>query len=155
LKSVIKTGQDVAIVTARGSEKPVAEFLKNVGVTHGIKIAAVASSDPKKKTEYIEKKLASNKYSDVVMYDDAPKNIEAFKSLQKRYPNILFHGHHVPHHHKQSSSKDRSGLDKVLHQKIKNPETDNDILVKTALRYDKTHPARRTATQMVKKWYKK
>jgi hypothetical protein len=156
LKSAIKTGQDVAIVTARGSEKPVAQFLKNVGVTHGVKIAAVASSDPKKKTDYIERKLAANNYSDVVMYDDAPKNIETFKSLQKKYPNILFHGHHVPHHHDtKAKSKDRSGIDKVLNSKIKNPETDNDILVKTALRYDKNHPARRVATQMVKKWYKK
>jgi hypothetical protein len=90
------------------------------------------------------------------MYDDAPKNIETFKSLQKKYPNILFHGHHVPHHHDtKAKSKDRSGIDKVLNSKIKNPETDNDILVKTALRYDKNHPARRVATQMVKKWHKK
>lgn len=155
LKSAINTGQDVSIVTARGSERPVALFLKNVGITHGVKIVPVGSSNPHKKIEYIEKKLANNNYSDVIMYDDAPKNIEAFGTLQKKYSNIRFHGHQVPHHHKPSKKPDQIDINKVLNMRIKNPETNNKILVKTALKYDKAHPARRTATQLVKKWYKK
>ena len=36
-------------------------------------------------------------------------------------------------------------------QKIRNPETDRDILVKTALKYDKNHPARKAAEKLVHK----
>jgi poly(A) polymerase len=37
-----------------------------------------------------------------------------------------------------------------LNQKIKNPETGNDILVKTALSYDKDHPARQAAMKLLR-----
>lgn len=158
LKSALKTGADVSIVTARGSEKPVAQFLQQIGITSGVKIAPVGSSDPTKKTDYIEKKLQSGKYNNVIMYDDALKNVTAFKGLSKKYPNILFHGHHVPAHNpKVGKNRQTHGheMDGVLNKKIKNPDTKNDILVKTALGYDKDHPARKMAVQMVRQWMKK
>jgi nicotinamide mononucleotide adenylyltransferase len=37
----------------------------------------------------------------------------------------------------------------VLDKKIRNPETGNDILVRTALKYDKSHPARKAAMKLV------
>lgn len=37
----------------------------------------------------------------------------------------------------------------VLTKTVKNPETDNDILVATALKYDKTHPARIAAMRLL------
>ncbi len=39
----------------------------------------------------------------------------------------------------------------ILGKKIRNPETDNDILVKTALGYEKNHPARKAAEKLVSK----
>ena len=39
---------------------------------------------------------------------------------------------------------------KVLNGKVKNPETGNDILIKTALKYDKTHPAYKAAEKVVR-----
>lgn len=39
---------------------------------------------------------------------------------------------------------------KILNTKVKNPETGNDILVKTALKYDKTHPAYKAAAKVVR-----
>jgi hypothetical protein len=39
----------------------------------------------------------------------------------------------------------------VLFQKIRNPETDNDILVKTALKYPDDHPAKIAAVKLMKK----
>jgi hypothetical protein len=158
LKSAIKTGADVAIVTARGAELPVAQFLQQTGITKGVKIAPVGSSDPTKKTDYIETKLKSKPYTDVIMYDDALKNITAFKSMQKKYPNILFHGHHVPMHHATpSKTRDthKNEMEEILNKKIKNPETGNDILVKTALNYDKSSRVKKLAVQMVKQWMKK
>lgn len=38
----------------------------------------------------------------------------------------------------------------ILNKKIRNPSTGNEILVKTALRYDKEHPARQLAMRMLK-----
>lgn len=37
----------------------------------------------------------------------------------------------------------------VLNQKIRNPETGNNILIKTALQYDKSHPARQMAMKVL------
>ena len=49
-------------------------------------------------------------------------------------------------HTKATKSKFGDNLDK----KIKNPETGNDILVRTALKYDKTHPARQLAMKVLR-----
>lgn len=38
----------------------------------------------------------------------------------------------------------------VLFKKVRNPETDNDILVKTALKYPDDHPAKRAAIKLMK-----
>jgi FMN phosphatase YigB (HAD superfamily) len=147
LRSAVKSNQAVAIVTARGSSEPIAQFLKQVGIRKGVKIAAVGSSDPAKKTDYIEKKLAQGGYTDVVMYDDSPKNIRAFQDLAKKHSNIYFHGHEVPKKIKSDTTDDavRKGLDAT----IKNPQTGNDILVKTALGYEKNHPARQAAIKFL------
>jgi putative nucleotidyltransferase with HDIG domain len=39
----------------------------------------------------------------------------------------------------------------VMNQTVKNPETGNDILVKTALKYDETHPAYKNAMALVQR----
>lgn len=151
LKSAIKSGQDVSIVTARSSTKPVAQFLQQIGVNKGVKIATVGSSDPQKKLDYIEQKIKSGNFSDVVMYDDSPKNIDAFKTLGRRYPNIYFHGHQVP---KPNKPEAPSTLQQSLDGVIQNPETGNDILIRTALGYEKNHPARRAAVQFLQQKHK-
>ena len=149
LKSAIKSDNDVSIVTARGSERPIAQFLKQVGITKGVKIVPVNSGDPTKKTDYIEKKIRNGHYTDIIMYDDSSKNIEAFHQLEKKYPNIRFHGHQVPTNDSERDFPKRD-IRSFLSSRIKNPETGNDILVKTALKYDRTHPARILATKKLK-----
>lgn len=47
-------------------------------------------------------------------------------------------------------SKQKDKIEPLLSHKIRNPETNNDILVGTALKYDETHPAHRAATQYIK-----
>ena len=47
------------------------------------------------------------------------------------------------------SASNKDSIDPT--QKIRNPETDRDILVKTALKYDKNHPARKAAEKLVHK----
>ena len=50
---------------------------------------------------------------------------------------------------KKSPATDKK-LQRVMNQKVRNPETKRDILVKTALGYDKTHPARKAAMKIIK-----
>jgi hypothetical protein len=49
----------------------------------------------------------------------------------------------------------RQVIKNLLRMKIQNPETGNKIMVATALRYDKGHPAKRTAQHIVKKFSEK
>lgn len=55
---------------------------------------------------------------------------------------------------KEPESK-RAIIKRLLASRVKNPETGNDILVRTALRYDKTHPSYRQAMGMVNAYSKK
>jgi hypothetical protein len=54
----------------------------------------------------------------------------------------------------QPESK-RATIKRLLQSKVKNPETGNDILVSTALRYDPQHPSYKQARGMVNAWAKK
>lgn len=49
----------------------------------------------------------------------------------------------------EEQDQDKASTD-ILHKKIRNPETENDILVKTALNYEKNHPARIAAEKLIK-----
>lgn len=60
--------------------------------------------------------------------------------------------HHVPQKEPQSK---RGIIKKLLTTKVKNPETGNDILVRTALKYDKTHPSYKQAKGMTDAWSKR
>jgi hypothetical protein len=51
--------------------------------------------------------------------------------------------------------KKRDVIKKLLNTKVKNPETNNDILVRTALKYDKTHPSYKQAKGMTDAWAKR
>jgi hypothetical protein len=55
----------------------------------------------------------------------------------------------------QAPEKKRDVIKKLLNTKVKNPETGNDILVKTALKYDKTHPSYKQAKGMTDAWAKR
>jgi len=41
-----KRADKVVVLTARGHTKPIAQFLKDNGITSGVAIAALGSSDP-------------------------------------------------------------------------------------------------------------
>ena len=83
----------VVVLTARSNAKPVQDFLKTVGID--IEVIAVASSDPNKKSEWIEKQIQQG-YDDIYFLDDSPKNIAAVKSMATKYPNIKLRAQTVP-----------------------------------------------------------
>lgn len=49
----------------------------------------------------------------------------------------------------------RDTIKKLLNSRVKNPETGNDILVRTALKYDKNHPSYKQAMGMTQAYAKK
>lgn len=81
---------NVFILTARGNQKPIEDFLDSVGVG-GIRVFAVGTSDPQAKASVIENEVLSrntSKIRRVYFYDDAMKNINAVRNLRKRLPGV-------------------------------------------------------------------
>lgn len=138
----------VVILTARGSERPISQFLNSVGIDKGVVVVALGSSDPQDKKNYIKRQLEKG-YSRVAFADDSPKNIQAAKELQNEFPNAKILVHQVKEQPEELQSNKKETLKSLLKTKVKNPRTGNDILLKTALSYDKAHPVHKQAMAMV------
>lgn len=175
LKNILRVGgSDVVILTARSAYKPVKDYLKDIGVDK-VFVVALADSDPQKKADWIESKIKSG-VKDVFFIDDSHKNVQAVKSLSKKYPNISLKVRHVQHdiptaptnNTNKDSKKEKDFikgksmantdmklknlLPKTdLEKKIKNPETGKMIKLGSALHYDKDSKAYKAAQFALKK----
>jgi HAD superfamily hydrolase (TIGR01509 family) len=89
LKKMIKAAGDrkIVILTARASIKPVAQYLKSIGITSGVQMVGLAHGDPKKKAAYIERMINTG-YDDIYFVDDSQKNIDAVNALKPKYPDV-------------------------------------------------------------------
>jgi hypothetical protein len=94
----------VAILTARGHTRPVAQFLKMMGITSGVSIAAIGSSDPDKKARYIEKHIQDG-YTRIAFIDDSPKNVQSVEKLRKKYPQVKLLIHQAKEHPDATETK--------------------------------------------------
>ena len=79
-------GRRMTILTARGNEKPLADFLKTIGISN-IEIVALGDSDPQKKADWIEARVKEG-YNDIFFADDSEKNIRAVSQLKTKYPSV-------------------------------------------------------------------
>ena len=70
----------VFILTARSAWKPIKNYLKDIGIK-GVHVVALASNNPKDKSDWIEKQIDSEGYDDVYFIDDSKKNVDAVKSM--------------------------------------------------------------------------
>lgn len=97
LKRIVRAEGErkIVILTARASYKPVKDYLEDIGL-RDIYVVALADSDPQKKADWIEQKIREG-YNDVFFIDDSHKNVQAVKSLEKKYPNIKLQVRHVQH----------------------------------------------------------
>jgi uncharacterized FlaG/YvyC family protein len=105
LKKDKKAGKEVRMLTARSNfdNQPVVYqkfidhgidinqdvYLKRAGEVPGNESPAI------KKQIVVRDWLSGSKFNSVTMYDDSDKNLEAFKALQKEFPQIQFAAHHV------------------------------------------------------------
>jgi hypothetical protein len=156
----------VAVLTARNHTKPVAEFLRSIGITGGVSIAALGDANPQRKANYIEKHINAG-FNRVGFVDDSEKNVVAVRRLADKYPNATILAHQVKEEpaeekvaKRQQQSKQqpqqskRAVIKQLLRSKVTNPKTGEKIFVQTALR-NKEHPAHRQAVGMVNAYAKK
>jgi len=96
LKNIVRVGgADVVILTAREAYKPVKDYLNDIGLNN-IYVVALGDADPQKKADWIEGRIKDG-VNDVYFIDDSHKNIQAVKSLEKKYPKISLKVRHVQH----------------------------------------------------------
>ena len=160
LKRIVNAAGErtVAILTARSAYKPVKDYLEDIGLS-GIYVAALGSSDPQDKADWIEDKIKKG-FNDVFFIDDSHKNVKAVEALKDKYPNIKMSVQHVKHQtpkppkstnmKKDEKPKDMS-LKSLLPKTIKNPDTGRTIKVKSALGYDKQSKVYKAASNLIKK----
>ena len=86
------TSRKVTILTARAIGLPIKHFFKTLGMD--VYVVPVASSDPKKKSEWIAKQIEKG-YTTVYFSDDSLKNIQAVDDLKKEYPDATIKTYHV------------------------------------------------------------
>ena len=99
LRMAVGGSGEAIILTARGDERPVAKFLKAIGITGGVKIVALNTVNPDDKRRYIERLITQRSATDIEFYDDSPKNIRAVQTLTKKYPGVRLKIVHVPSVH--------------------------------------------------------
>lgn len=79
-QAVAKHGIDnVIILTARGKDKPIIDVLNDFKLPQ-IFVAAVGSSDPVMKANYVVRTINEEDYDRVVVYEDNVRNIAAIRA---------------------------------------------------------------------------
>ena len=99
LRSVVRTGGDAIILTARGEEaKPhIEEFLRSVGVP-GIEVVTLGDSNPMMKAAHVAARIEEFGYNFVEFFDDSVKNVHAVeRMIANRYPDVTVKARHVVH----------------------------------------------------------
>jgi FMN phosphatase YigB (HAD superfamily) len=85
LKRMVNSGgsREVFILTARSAERPVSEFIKDLGI-RGVTVVALGDNNPEKKADWIEDKVKDG-FDDVYFVDDSPKNVDAVRKRLSNY----------------------------------------------------------------------
>ena len=97
LRAIADVGvEHVVVLTARDSRGPVADFLSNEGVT-GIEVITVAGVNPQLKASYVKKRLEdpNNDYSEVHVYEDSARNLNAIQRAVAGIEGVNFTPTHV------------------------------------------------------------
>jgi hypothetical protein len=96
LRNILRTGGEVVILTARAAQAPVYQFLEDAGLPR-LEVIALASSDPQKKADYIERRIVEDGVKFVEFFDDSPKNVEAVEGLNGKHPGVKIVSRHIVH----------------------------------------------------------
>ena len=85
LRRMVNSGgsREVFILTARSAERPVSQFIKDLGI-RGVTVVALGDNNPEKKADWIEDKVKDG-FDDVYFVDDSPKNVDAVRKRLSNY----------------------------------------------------------------------
>lgn len=100
LKRMIKInrGKGIYILTARSKYKPIVKYIRDIGInSNSVYVVALASNNPKDKSNWIEAKIDEEGYDDVYFADDSIKNVEVVKRML-RSKDIKFRVQHIKEH---------------------------------------------------------
>lgn len=90
--------EGLVILTARGTSKPVTQFLSDIGL-HDIEVKALGDADPKMKAKWIDRWITERGLEYVEFFDDSHKNIAAVRELKHLHPGVHVVVRHVVHTH--------------------------------------------------------
>lgn len=85
LRSLVNKGSEVVILTARARPEPIQQFLSDAGLPP-LTVVALADSDPRKKAEYVARRIETDNLDMVEFFDDSSKNVAAVATLADNYP---------------------------------------------------------------------
>lgn len=107
LKKVVegKKADKIVVLTARAHTRPIAQFLRMMGINSGVVIAALGDANPQKKADYIEKQIRRDGYHRIAFVDDSAKNVDAVKQLKQKFPNVKMLVHQVKHNDQITDDK--------------------------------------------------
>jgi hypothetical protein len=86
--------RSVVILTARSNPAPVELFLTNNGVS-GIEVHATASSDPRKKAEYVLSRIREDHIDLVKVFEDNARNIRAIRKVVRETGEVGLQTHRI------------------------------------------------------------
>lgn len=91
-----QVGKGIYILTARSVYKPIIKYLNDIGInSKKLYVIALNSSDPKGKSQWIEKMIDKKGFDDVYFADDSEKNIKAVSDMLKTKKDIKWSVQHV------------------------------------------------------------
>jgi len=100
----------VVVLSARGEAGPMKQFLTDNGLSADIEIVGVQDSNPAAKVRFVDQKLSTGDFDEVVVYEDSMANINALRALvTDKYPIVVFQSHHV-----QAESLLRKTISRIL-----------------------------------------
>ena len=97
LRNLVNKGSEVVILTARARPEPIQQFLSDAGLPP-LTVVALADSDPRKKAEYVVRRIETDNLDIVEFFDDSSKNVAAVAALQPLYPHTRILSRQVRSH---------------------------------------------------------
>jgi hypothetical protein len=102
----------VVVLSARGEPGPMKQFLADNGLSADIEIVGVQDSNPAAKAKFVDQKLSTGNFDEVIVYEDSMANINALRTLvADKYPAVIFQSHHV-----QAESLLRKTISRILRE---------------------------------------
>jgi len=84
--------ENVVVLSARGNNAVMREFLLDNGLSHDIEIVGVGSSDPNAKGRFVRDKILDGGYDEVYVFDDSQANIQAIGIAVEKIDGVQYFG---------------------------------------------------------------